>query len=89
MARPDEVIIITDEGCDPCVKLKRLLAGNPLVRFLDLDAEEADGLLGDVERVVVPLPIARFGKERKVCNLASAGDKVFLVCAGESIPLKE
>jgi hypothetical protein len=89
MARPDEVIIITDEECDPCLKLKQLLAGNPLVRFLDLNAEEADGLLGDVERVVVPLPIARFGEERKVCNLASDGDRVLLVCGEESIPLKE
>jgi len=40
-------------------------------------------------RVVVPLPIARFGQERKLCNLASDGDRVLLVCGEESIPLKD
>jgi len=87
--RPDEVIIITDEGCDPCLELKKLLEGTPAVRFLDLISEEADQLLGDLEQVVVPLPIARFGEERKVCELAQNGQQVLLVCADERIPLKE
>lgn len=89
MNRPDEVIIITDEGCDPCAELRKSLEAVPVVRFLDLVSEEADQLLGDLEEVVVPLPIARFGVERKVCKLARDGEKVLLVCGEEKIPLKE
>jgi len=89
MKKPDEVIIITDEGCNPCAALKKTLGGVPAVRFLDLMSEEADHLLGDLEEVVVPLPVARFGEERQVCKLAGDGDKVLLVCGENEIPLKE
>lgn len=87
MPTPDEVIIITDEGCDPCDKLKDLLAGIPTVRFMDLLSAEADEYLGDADRVVVPLPIARFGAERKVCDIAYEGEKVLLVCGEDTFPL--
>lgn len=89
MSQPDEVIILTDQECDPCQKLKHLLAEAPLVRFLELGSQEADVLLGDQHQVVVPMPIARFGEKREVCALAYEGEKVLLVCGEDTFPLKE
>jgi hypothetical protein len=86
---PDEVLIITDEGCDPCATIKQALANMPLVRFVDLASEEADAVLGDVDRIVVPMAVARFGEERRVCDLAQDGETVYLLCGEDLVPLKE
>ncbi len=89
MAKPDEVVIITDDACEPCEDLKAKLAGVEMVRFTDLTSEEADTLLGDQEKVFVPMAVARFGERRRVCDIGQDGDQVVLICDGEVIPLKE
>jgi len=89
ITRPDEVLILTDDTCESCTDLKGRLVDVALVRFLPLDSEEANGILGDQEEVFVPLAVARFGERRRVCPIGQEGDQVVLVCDGEIIHLKE
>lgn len=83
------MVILTDESCAPCTDLKGRLADVALVRFLPLDSQEADEILGDQEMVFVPMAVARFGENRRVCQIGQEGDQVILVCDGDIIPLKE
>lgn len=87
--KPDEVLILSDDACDPCRQLKDLLRGAPGVRFLDLASDEAQGLLGDADRVAIPMAFVRRGREHTVCDLASDGQSVVLDCGGETLTLKE
>ena len=87
--RPDEVLILTDDACDPCRQLKDLLRGTPGVRFLDLASPEADALLGDAAQVRIPMAFVRRGQEHTVCEIASDGRSCVLDCGGETLTLKE
>lgn len=87
MSQPDEVVVITDETCDPCRDLQARLARVPHVLFTDLNSPLAEELLGDQEEIRVPLPMARFGQRWQPCEVSQQGDQVVLICGEDVVPL--